>query len=60
MTSDYEKYVDRYSTAREISREAAEAHLMVKGVKKYYENTVRDAVSGSDTNKNGDKPSIDS
>lgn len=51
--TDYEIYVERYAKARQISKEAAEAHKMVKGVKAFYENTFRDAVYRENTNKNG-------
>ena len=58
--TDYEIYVERYSKARQISKEAAEAHKMVKGVKAFYENTFRDAVNREDPDENGYQSVTDS
>lgn len=35
--SDYEVYLERYCNKRNIPREVAETHLIVKLIKKYYE-----------------------
>ena len=37
MKSDYEEYLDKYCEKRQISRAEAERHLLVREVKKMYE-----------------------
>lgn len=38
MQSDYENYVEKFARDRNISKEEAEEHYIVKLVKRYYED----------------------
>ena len=58
--NSYEEYLKKYASKRDISEAEAAQHITVREVKKYYADSIRDAVSRYDTKSDGNKSTKDS